>query len=130
MNWQGQFTSLAASYLHIVNGGGGLINAVQMDAANVSLRQQLARSFSASLAGGYVQNDVVGGLSPIAGGSTNGHTVSGTASVQRMFGEHLNVQLGYARLHQSYNIAAISSNPDTNRESVSISYQFSRPLGR
>jgi hypothetical protein len=130
MNWQGQFTSLAASYLHSVTGGGGLINAVHMDAANASLRQQLARSFSASLAGGYVQNEVVGGLSPVAGGSTDGHTISGTASVQRLFGEHLNVQLGYTRLHQSYNVAAISTNPDTNREFVSITYQFARPLGR
>jgi hypothetical protein len=50
--------------------------------------------------------------------------------VQRLFGEHLNAQLGYTRLHQSYNVTAIATNPDTNREFVSISYQFARPLGR
>lgn len=130
MNWQGQFTSVAVSYSHTIAGGGGLVSAVKMDAANISIRQQIARALSASLSGGYAQNVVVGGLAQTTASSTNGHTVSGTASVQRMFGEHLNVQLGYTRLHQSYNVAAISANPDTNREFVSVSYQFMRPLGR
>jgi hypothetical protein len=130
MNWQGQFTSLAASYSHIVTGGGGLIGAVKMDAATVSIRQQIARALSASLLGGYVQNTFVTGLSSTAAASADGHTVSGTAALQRLFGEHLNVQLGYTRLHQSYNVAAISTTPDTNREFVSLSYQFARPLGR
>ena len=130
MNWQGQFTSLAVSYSHMITSGGGLIGAVKMDSANVSIRQQIARALSASLSGGYAQNIVVGSLSQTTEASTNGHTISGTASVQRLFGEHLNVQLGYTRLHQSYNVAAISTNPDTNREFVTITYQFSRPLGR
>jgi len=72
----------------------------------------------------------VGGLSETTAASTDGHSISGTASLQRLFGEHLNVQLGYTRLHQSYNVAAISTTPDTNREFVSLSYQFARPLGR
>ena len=130
MNWQAQFTSLAVSYSHLITGGGGLVGAVKMDAASLSIRQQLGRALSASLSGGYAQNTVVGNLSQTTAASTNGHSFSGTASVQRLFAEHLNVQLGYTRLHQSYNVAAISTNPDTNREFVSISYQFSRPLGR
>jgi len=130
MNWQGQFTSVAMSYSHMIASGGGLIGAVKMDAASVSIRQQIARALSASVSGGYAQNIVVGSSSQTAEASTNGHSVSGTASVQRLFGERLNVQLGYTRLHQSYNVAAISANPDTNREFVAISYQFTRPLGR
>ena len=35
-------------------------------------------------------------------GATNGHTISGTASLQQQFGQHINVQLGYTRLHQDY----------------------------
>ena len=63
--------------------------------------------------------------------SSDGHTVSGTASVQQQFGQHLNLQLGYTRLHQNYStVAVLASIPNTNREFVSISYQFSRPLGR
>ena len=100
MNWQGQFTSVAMSYSHMIASGGGLVSAVKMDAANISIRQQIARALSASLSGGYAQNVVVGGLAQTIASSTDGHTVSGTASVQRLFGEHLNVQLGYTRLHR------------------------------
>ena len=131
MNWQGQFASLAVSYVHTISGGGGLVGAVYMDSASASYRQQFTRSLSVACSGGYAQNKVVGDFPQTAAASTNGHSVSGTASLQRQFGEHLNLQLGYTRLHQSYNnVAVLSRNPDTNREWVSISYQFNRPLGR
>ncbi len=130
INWQGQFTSLAVSYTHTIASGGGLIGAVEMNAANASIRQQIAKALTASVSGGYSQNTVLGDLPPEVAGSTNGHSISGTAALQRMFGEHLNVQLGYSRIHQTYNVAAVSATPDTNREFVSLSYQFSRPLGR
>lgn len=130
MNWQGQFTSAALSYSHMVVSGSGLIGAVQSDLASASFRRQLTRSLSASLSGGYGQNTVVGSLGQTPSLSTNGHNISGTASVQQLLGQHLSVQLGYTRLHQSYNVAAISTTPDTNREFVSVSYQFARPLGR
>ncbi len=128
LSWQGRMTSLAVSYSHMISSGGGLIGAVQMDSATGSIHQQLSRMLSASLAGGYSQNDVLA-ATPVA--SNNGHSVTGTASVQQQIGQHFNVQLGYTRLHQDYSgVAVLSSNPNTNREFVSISYQFSRPLGR
>jgi hypothetical protein len=130
MNWQGQFTSAAVSYSHLVSAGSGLIGAVEMDSASASFRRQLARFLSASLSGGYDQGTPVGGVLPQATASTNGHSVSGTASLQQQLGQHLSLQLGYTRIHQTYNVAAISNTPDTNREFVSVSYQFSRPLGR
>jgi hypothetical protein len=83
---------------------------------------------SGSIAGGYAQNDVLG--SALAG-ATNGHTVSGTASLQQALSQHISVQVGYTRLHQDYSgVAVLAATPNTNRESVSISYDFSRPLGR
>lgn len=130
VNWQGQFTSLALGYTHIISSGGGLIGAVKMDAANASIHQQVGRALSASLSGGYAQNTVLGGLPQTVAGSTNGHSISGTAALQRTFGEHLSAQLGYSRIHQHYNVAVISTTPDTNREFVTLSYQFARPLGR
>jgi hypothetical protein len=128
LSWQGRLTNVAVSYSHIISGGGGLIGAVKMDSATASIRQQLARRLSGSVSGGYTQNDVLG--SAIAA-STNGHTVSGTASLQQELGQHLNVELGYTRLHQVYSgVAVLAATPNTNREFVSVSYQFSRPLGR
>jgi hypothetical protein len=128
LSWQGRLTNVAVSYSHVISGGGGLIGAVHMDSASASLRQQMMRNLSGSLAGGYVQNDVIG--STLAG-DENGHTLSGTASLQQQVGQHINLQLGYTRLHQDYSsVAILAATPNTNREFVSISYQFSRPLGR
>jgi len=128
LSWQGRLTNFALSYSHVISGGGGLIGAVKMDSASASIRQQLSRRLSGSIGGGYSQNDV---LDPALAGATNGHTISGTASLQQQFGQHINVQLGYTRLHQNYGgVAILAATPNTNRESISISYQFSRPLGR
>jgi hypothetical protein len=127
LSWQGRRSSLAMSYAHVISSGGGLIGAVQMDNASASMRQQLTRTLGASVMGGYTQNDVLAAAPPISGA---GHTVSGTASLQQQLG-HFNLQLGYTRLHQDYSaVAVLAANPNTNREFVSISYQFSRMLGR
>jgi len=127
LSWQGRLSSVAVSYSHMISGGGGLIGAVQMDSASASIRQQLARTLSGSLSGGYAQNDVLASVAA----ANNGHSLFGTASVQQTFGQHLNVQLGYTRLHQSYSgVAILATAPNTNREFISIAYQFSRPLGR
>jgi hypothetical protein len=128
LNWQARLTSFALSYSHVITGGGGLVGAAQQDSATLTARQQITRTLNASVAGGYSQNDVIGSALL---GVTDGHTVFGTASLQQSLGQHLSVQLGYTRLHQNYSdIAVISAMPNTNREFVSISYQFSRPLGR
>jgi len=128
LGWQGRLNSFALSYTHIIASGAGLIGAVKLDSAIASARQQITKTLSASVGGGYAQNDVVGSA---LFGAFNGHSISGTASLQQQVGQHLGVQLGYTRLHQNYSsVAVISTTPDTNREFVSISYQFSRPLGR
>jgi len=128
LSWQGHLSNLALSYLHTISGGGGLIGAVRMDSANASVQQQLSRTLSASVAVAYTQNKLLT-VTPSLG--VNGHTVSGTASLQQQFGQHLNLQLGYTRLHQDYSaVTILAATPDTNREFVSLTYQFSRPLGR
>jgi hypothetical protein len=128
ISWRGRLSNVAASYSRVISGGGGLIGAVQMNSASASFRQQMTRRLNGSLSAAYTQNDVL--VSAYAAGN-NGHTVSGTASLQQQLGQRINLQLGYTRLHQSYsNVAVLALTPDTNREFVSVSYQFSRPLGR
>ena len=121
-NWQAPHTAVALSYSHSVSGGGGLLGAVELDSASGSLRQQLTRNLSASLAGGYANNGV------LSLASLGGHSISGSAALQRQIGERVSVQAGYTRLRQTYSF--FSDNPNTNREWVSLSYQFARPLGR
>jgi hypothetical protein len=129
LNWQGRLNSLSLSYAHIVSGGGGLISAVKMDSASAAFRRQITKALSGSLAGSYAQNTLLATTSAI--GMSNGHSILGTASLQQKIGQHLSVQLGYSRIHQVYSgVPVLALTPNTNREFVSVSYQFSRPLGR
>lgn len=101
---------------------------VLLDSGSGTIRQQLTQRLTASIGGGYAQNQVIGSFLP---SGSNGHSINGIASLEQQFGQHFNVQLGYTHLHQSYGgIPVISSFPNTNREFFSISYQFSRPLGK
>lgn len=128
LNWQGRLNNVAFSYSRVISSGGGLIGAVQMNSATASFRQQITRYLSGSVSGGYTQNQVV--ATALAAGN-NGHSASGSASLQQQLGPRINLQLGYTRLHQSYSsVPVLALTPDTNREFVSVSYQFSRPLGR
>jgi hypothetical protein len=129
IGWQGRHTSLAGSYSRMVTAGGGLVGVFQSNNASVSGIWQFTRSWSAGLSGNYSIYKNLDLLDSFS--SPGGHTLSGTASMQHQLGQHLSIQAGYTRLHQDYRgIAAISASPDANREFVSISYQFARPLGR
>lgn len=128
LNWQARLTSFAISYAHTITSGGGLIGAVKSDSASGFVQQKISKNLSASLGGLYAQNDV---LKTALAVSTNGHSISATASLQREFRDHLNIQIGYTRLHQAYSgVEVIALTPNTNREFVAVSYQFSRSLGR
>jgi hypothetical protein len=81
---------------------------------------------TASVSGLYANNHAL----QYTPGIANGHTNSGTVALERLLGEHFNVQVGYTRLHQTYNIPLLAGVPNTNREFVSIQYSFARPLGR
>jgi hypothetical protein len=128
-SWQGRRTVLSGSYSRMVSGGGGLVGAFHTNLAAGSFRQLFTRNWNAGVTGGY---SLYHSLDPLLLLFNNGgHTVTGSASVQRKLGEHFQAELGYTRLHQSYGeIAAVSAFPNVNREWVSISYQFVRPLGR
>ena len=127
MGWQGRLTSFSLSASRAINDSGGLSGAVQAMSANASVRRQITRNLSGSVGGSYASNSILDAVPTLNNG---GHTVSGSGSVQRQVGEHLNLQLQYMHLHQSYSdVAVLSAVPNRDRVAVSISYQFSRPLG-
>ena len=130
LGWQGKRTTLAASYSRTVTGGGGLLGAFESNNGTLTGRWQVTRNWSFGTAGTYgiYKNVLQFGPIPTTPG---GHTISGSVSVQRPIGQHFDAMVDYTRIHQSFNgIALISAAPDTNRESISISYHFNRPLGR
>lgn len=127
---QSRHTSFAVSYSRVVTGGDGVIGGFESDAADASGRWQLLPNWTLAVEGNYSQIKTVS-TSIIAGSVPGGHTLAGSASVNHHLGPYLDISFQYQRLHQSYeNIAAIATNPDSNYEFGSISYHFSRPLGR
>jgi hypothetical protein len=129
VGWQERHTSFAASYTQAVAGGGGLLGTYHSDSGNVSARWQMTRTWTIGSQASYaITNNVSSSMSQANPG---GYGVTATVSAQHPISEHFNMEFGYTRLHQSYSsVAAISNAPDSNREYVSIVYQFTRPLGR
>ena len=126
LNWQARHTAAALSYSRMITGGGGLIGAAQSDNANLSVRQLLSKNLTASFSGLYTNKDVLT-ISTLP--DTSGHSIAGNVALQRQIGEHVNLRAGYTRLRQVYRTIQVIA-PDTNREWISISYEFARPLGR
>lgn len=127
--WRARQTSLAVSYSRLVSGGGGLVGAFHSNVANGSVRQKLTKTWTTGASAGYSISKTLNPAFSLAG--SGGHSIFGTATLDHRLGERLSLQAGYTRLHQSYTgIAVISTAPDTHREFLSISYQFSRALGR
>jgi hypothetical protein len=129
IGWQRSHTNFAASYSRTVTGDLGLLGAFNSNSATASVRWQVTRIWTIGSAANYSNNTNV--APSFSSSNPGGETVSGTVLVQHSMSEHLNLELGYARLHQSYSgIAVISAAPDSNREYISISYRLTRPLGR
>ncbi len=128
VGWQGERTTLAANYSHMVSGGGGLNGAYDSSSAGLSANWKVSRDWTAGVAASYSDNKT---LTPLFLSSSGGSTILSTVSAQRAVGEHLNLQFGYSWTHQNYEqIAAVAAAPNYSRVFVSLSYQFNRPLHR
>ena len=129
IGWQRSRTNFVASYSRTTTGGVGLPGVFDSTSTTASAQWQLTRTWIIGAASSYVinRNDTPHFSSTNPGG----HSVSGTGSVVYSISDHFKAELGYVRLHQSYSgIAAISNAPDSDREFLSVSYQFTRSLGR
>jgi len=127
--WQTLHTNLAGSFNRTVSAGSGLVGAFQSESVAINAGWQLARTWTVGFGGNYSSNKTV--ASSLTPSTPGGHTLTATASLEHPLGEHFNLAVTYARMHQSYpGVAAISGDPDTDRALVSVLYRFSRPLGR
>ncbi|MFZ0662800.1 MAG: hypothetical protein WAM66_08920 [Acidobacteriaceae bacterium] len=127
--WQEMHTTVVATYSRTVSAGGGLLGVFDSNSANLSVRWQFAHNWMTGVTGNYVLTTNAAPSIPIF--YPGGRSISGSPFVAYTFGSHLQLEGGYNRLHQSYNgVAILADNPDSNREYISLSYQFNRPLGR
>ena len=129
MGWQSAHTSAAAGYSYAVTGGGGLLGAFKSNSANASARWQAARTWTISASGSYAINKSA--TPSLLFAAPGGHSISARATVDHALSSQLNLDFEYDRLHQSYSgITAISNNPNSDREMISLAWQFTRPLGK
>lgn len=129
IGWQGVHTTFAASYSQQVSGGGGLLGAFHSRSGVVAARWQIAPHWMAEGSGQYAINNAVTPHTLAA--FQNGHSIGGTVSASWTINRQMSVNGEFDRLHESYHgVAALSSNPDSDRVSLSLSWEFMRPFGR
>jgi len=128
IGWQKNRFNCAASYSRSVNNGGGLLGAFHSNSAAAFVRWQVTRNWTLGPAASYYTNSSVDPLTTTS--DENGHSVTGSFSADRTLGRRMSADFRYDRLDYSYPGVPALASTDSNRESVSISWQFDRPLGR
>jgi hypothetical protein len=127
LGWQGIRTSLQLTAIRTASDGGGLMGTVRTYSVNAGLRRQLTRRLLGTLNLAYSYNN------PFVNPSTsNFYAVDGTAGMERTIGQRLSVAILYGRSHQTFGSSGSLANivSDHNQGWATISYRFSRPLGR
>jgi hypothetical protein len=127
LSWRGERTTVAASYARTVGGGGGLNGTFNSNNAGVSVSWRATRNWTAAASGGYSNYQT---LTPLfVGTNPGGHSLLGTATVQRTINDRLQLGLGYNWTHQNYSgIPAVSNAPNVNRVFVTLTFHVDRPL--
>jgi len=129
MGWRGSRASFSANYFRGVSGGGGLLGAFHSNTAGAFLHWQVKRTWSTGVSANYSLNKSVTPLLFL--GMQGGHSVSETATLAHALSTHINLDFHYDHVHQNYaGIESIAANPNSNRETLSLSWQFMRPLGQ
>jgi hypothetical protein len=128
VGWQGHRGNLAASFSHTVTAEEGLLGAYNSNNVSASGGWKLARTWSGEFSIGYFS---INSATPAASSSVpDGNTLTATATLQHSIGERWNASFQYQHLRENYNIAVINADPDSNRVSATITYQFRKALGR
>ena len=93
------------------------------------VRWQLAHTWTVGASGAYSIIKSVSTLLPTEAG--NGHTLTESAMLQHPIRGQVSLLFGYDRVHQSYGqVVSIAPNPNSDRVSVAIAWNFLHPVGR
>jgi hypothetical protein len=131
LGWQREHTNLSASFSHVVTGAGGLIGTYHSNVGGLTARVALSRRWGAGAQVNYMLFKNVHPTEAQFASYAGGHTLTGGVNIDHRLTERIFIEAGYQHFHQSYGqIAVASSFLGSNRGYGSISYQFSRPLGR
>jgi hypothetical protein len=129
--WQSKRTSLAVGYSKRVNDGGGILGAVRLQNVHANFRRELFPGWAAAFGVGYGGNKSL--TVPFAGAAPLIDTTSVSASLERNIGKSLGLRMGYSRDFQNQSGSSDSTqnfDAQRNRFFVTLSYQWTKPLGR
>ena len=123
--WQGTRTGFSLDTSQQTSDGGGLTQAVRMQQAGGEIRRRLTQRWTTSVGALYAKN------APLMSSTVSGFkTWSGNAGFDYQLTDHLGLALRYGRYQQKYTESVLNPSINRNRGWVSISYSFTRPLGR
>jgi len=125
--WQGQLTSANLEVSRKVSDGGGILGAVVLDSVQGGIRRQLARRTAAHLNATYGHNRELSGFTT----GTPVNSASGTVGVEQQMSANFTLRLDYGRDYQTDSTTSSTvGSINHNRGTISISYNFTRPMGR
>jgi len=125
--WQGKVTSLHLDATRKVSDGGGVLGAVELNSFGGGIRRQVAKATAVHLNAIYGHNRELGSA---AAGSSPVTSASGGAGIEQQLGRNFMLRLDYGRDYQKGGTFSPTGSVNHNRGSISISYNFTRPLGR
>ena len=129
--WQSTRTSVTAGYSKQVSDGSGVLGAVRLQSGHAAFRRELATGWAANFMASYGTNQALTLASTTTATEIKSTTVG--ASLERNIGRSLGFQVGYFHDFQDQSGSPDPTqnyNADRNRFLVTLSYQWTRPLGR
>ena len=129
--WQSARTSVTASYSRRISDGSGIFGAVRLQNVYAAVRREVLPTWTATVFASYGNNQAVTLASATTATSIN--TTSVGASLDRNVARRLGLEIAYFHDFQNQSGSTAPSqnyNADRNRFLVTLSYQWSKALGR
>jgi hypothetical protein len=127
--WKNQGTSLSAGYSRFISDGGGLLGVVRLQNVHGNFRRELTAGWAAAFSGSYGRNHEI--IGPLGSASTIDSTSAGI-SVERNVLKSVGLRMGYTHdFQQQFGLVAPAPtrNANQNRVFITLSYQWTKPLG-
>src|SRR5712692_1059835 len=121
----GRRGAMVLNYSHGVSDGGGVTGAVDLNAGSAHFNWQVSPNWSMKMDLMAADNQLLG----VKTGAVDFRAYSATLGFGRRIYKNVSMNLFFERLNQAGSIAGLSGG-NHNLAGVSLSYDFSRPIGR
>lgn len=124
--WQGRTDDIRASFSRRVTDGGGLASSMRQNTLGIDYRHLFTRRWAFTVGARFDEGRALVSAAP----KRPIRTAGGGFGLERNLTESLALQFGYERIQQQMPGTDFSSKAVHNRGTISLVYQFNRPLGR